>query len=89
MYQLKYAINLEKVLKYIPKEDQNKIRAFLDTLNGIKNPFSILKKMQGDGDLYKYRVGNYRMVCKVHKKELIILIVDIADRKHIYKRIKR
>lgn len=88
MYQLKYAINLEKVLKYIPKNDQAKIIGFLDVLDGIKNPFSILEKMHGECDFYKYRVGNYRIVCKISKKELIILIVDIADRKHIYKRIK-
>ena len=31
------------------------------------------------------RVGDYRLICQIKDKELIILVVDTAHRKEIYK----
>ncbi len=44
-----------------------------------------IKRLRGDvEDLYRLRVGSYRVIFKKDGKELIILIVRIGHRKEIY-----
>ncbi len=35
--------------------------------------------------LYRYRIGGYRVIYEVFKKEIIVLIVKIATRGDVYK----
>ncbi|MDR1305212.1 MAG: type II toxin-antitoxin system RelE/ParE family toxin [Verrucomicrobiales bacterium] len=34
---------------------------------------------------YRVRVGNYRIIYEVHGAEVLILVLDIGDRKEIYR----
>lgn len=33
---------------------------------------------------WRYRVGNYRLICKIEQDEVIILVVEIGHRSDIY-----
>lgn len=87
IYTLKVECNLEKIFKHIHPKDQQKIKSYLDNLNGIADPFLHARKLQGSTNLYRYRVGNYRILAEINNNELVILIVDIGNRKDIYKKI--
>ncbi|WP_308441640.1 MULTISPECIES: type II toxin-antitoxin system RelE/ParE family toxin [unclassified Methylomonas] len=42
--------------------------------------------MQGNlSSLWRYRVGDYRLLCRILDGELLILIVEIGRRKEIYR----
>lgn len=44
-----------------------------------------IKKLQGDlDDLYRLRVGSYRVIFQKSGRDLVILIVRIGHRKEIY-----
>ena len=52
------------------------------------NPFfgSNIKKLKDDFEgLYRYRVGNYRLFYKIESGLVLIIILDIDDRKDVYK----
>lgn len=53
-----------------------------------KNPEALknnIKRLQGDiRDLYRLRVGSYRVIFKKDGEELTILIVRVGHRKEIY-----
>ncbi|WP_083505612.1 type II toxin-antitoxin system RelE family toxin [Gemelliphila asaccharolytica] len=34
---------------------------------------------------WRYRIGNYRLICEIKDKELIILALEFGHRKNIYK----
>jgi len=34
---------------------------------------------------WRYRVGNYRLVCQIYNSELIIIVLEIGHRRDIYK----
>jgi len=36
--------------------------------------------------IWRYRVGNYRILAEIKDDVLIILIIEIADRKEVYKK---
>lgn len=74
---------IKKMDKYIAllllKEMQKK-------LNDIENPRQYGKALTGDKKgLWRYRVGNYRVICNIKDGQLIILALEIGHRKEIYK----
>ena len=51
----------------------------------IENPESKdVRKLKGT-PYYRMRVGDYRVIFDLQKKELVILILSLGNRKNIYK----
>ncbi len=51
------------------------------------NPFfgKNIKKLKGEfKDVYRYRIGEYRLFYQVSEKQILIFIMDIAKRKDAY-----
>ncbi len=44
-----------------------------------------VKKLSGLDDLYRIRVGDYRIVYQIHDDRLIVLVVRIGHRKDVYR----
>jgi mRNA interferase RelE/StbE len=76
-----------KALEKINKPEQLRIRDFIkSTLTSLDNPRSTGKALQGNlKGLWRYRVGNYRLVCQLKDNELTVMVIDIGHRKDIYK----
>ncbi|MBK0347428.1 type II toxin-antitoxin system RelE/ParE family toxin [Aerococcaceae bacterium zg-ZJ1578] len=54
-------------------------------LDGLTNPRQIGKALTGQyKGLWRYRVGNYRIICDIVDDELIILALEVGHRKDIY-----
>ena len=54
-------------------------------LDGTDNRFASGKALTGDKvGLWRYRVGNYRLISKIDKGKLVILLVEIGHRSNIY-----
>jgi mRNA interferase RelE/StbE len=44
------------------------------------------KKLVGDKNLWRVRVGDYRILYEIHDKRLLVLVVRVAHRKDVYRR---
>ena len=86
MYKLKFLGKALNDLKNIDKAHQKIIKEKLLIL--ARNPEVLknnIKKLSREkNDYYRLRVGNYRIIFKKEKKELIIIILRIGYRKEIY-----
>ena len=84
-WTIKFTKKAQKQIKTLDKAIQSQIKkAILSKL--MISPSIFLKPLSGDmAQLYKFRVGNYRLICKKNNKELIIIIVEVGHRKEIYK----
>lgn len=74
----------EKQLRKLPVQVRNRIMDFLKTLEGPSNPYARAKKLVGLENRWRYRVGDYRIVCEIHDGELLVLVIDIGHRRDIY-----
>ena len=64
----------------------NKIKTYVYPQLRI-NPFfgKNIKKLKGDfKDVYRYRIGEYRLFYQVAEKQILIFIMDIVKRKDAY-----
>jgi mRNA interferase RelE/StbE len=78
-----------KAAKAVDKLDntsQNRIKSFLRRLKVQQNPRHQGKALTGKyKGLWRYRVGDYRLICKIQDNEVTILVLNIGHRKKIYK----
>ena len=64
----------------------NKIKTYVYPQLRI-NPFfgTNIKKLKGEfKDVYRYRIGEYRLFYSVDEKQILIFIMDIVKRKDAY-----
>ena len=84
LYNEKARKQLKKMDKRISYMLAQRLKSMLD---GIENPRSIGKALTGQyKGLWRYRVGNYRIICNIIDNELVILAIEIGHRKEIYKK---
>jgi mRNA interferase RelE/StbE len=53
-----------------------------------ENPFfgTNIKKLKGEyKDVYRYRIGNYRLFYKISEETVIVFVLDLEARKDAYK----
>ena len=62
-------------------------RFLFERLAHIENPRSIGEALKGSelGDLWKYRVGDYRIIASIEDKLVRILVVRIGNRREVYR----
>jgi mRNA interferase RelE/StbE len=83
-YSIRISSSAEKSLKLIPKNDQKRIVATI--LKLVTEPFPEgYKKLSGYNDIYRIRIGNYRVIYSVDQKIITIIILKIGHRKDIYR----
>jgi mRNA interferase RelE/StbE len=63
------------------------LKFLYERVANLENPRSLGQALQGSvfGSLWRYRVGDYRIVCEIRDKELIVVVVRIGHRREIYR----
>ena len=76
-----------KQLSKLDKPVQQLIRAWIRKyLKNTEDPRLYGKPLTGNlQGLWRYRVGDYRLVCRIHDAIVTIYIVEVGHRKEIYK----
>lgn len=77
-----------KDLEKMDKPIARRITAFLrQRVSMVDNPRSIGEPLKSSqGELWRYRVGDYRIVCEIQDSETCILVVRVAKRDEAYNR---
>jgi len=78
----------EKELDKLDRQQAKRILEFLfERVAHLDDPRSIGEALKGERfkTLWKYRVGDYRIISSIEDKVTRILVVKIGDRKEIYR----
>ena len=53
----------------------------------LDDPRGIGQALQGSrlGEFWKYRVGDYRLICKIEDDRLVVLVLRVGNRREIYR----
>lgn len=58
-----------------------------DRIEGCKNPRHFGEPLKGDlASLWRYRVGDYRIICEIQDERLVVLALAVGHRREIYSR---
>lgn len=87
-YEIVWLKSAHKQLEKLPKKDRSKITVHIDDIHN--NPEILdFKKLAGFKNLYRIRVGDYRIILSVNKIKKLIIIAYIGHRKDVYDSLKR
>lgn len=86
MYEIIYTAKALKSLKKIDKTQALFILNWIEkNLMGCSNPRVKGKEIKGDLADWRYRVGDYRLLCNISDVNITIEVINIGHRKDIYK----
>ena len=75
-----------KELRKLDKQAQSEIlKYFRERISSDEDPRRFGKPLSRDKvGLWRYRVGNYRIICTIEDDKLIVLVLRIGHRKDVY-----
>jgi mRNA interferase RelE/StbE len=87
MYRVEFTSSALKDLKKLDPHITLLIVAWISkNLDQCDNPRLYGKGLSSDKKgIWRYRIGDYRLLCQIFDERLIILVVDVGHRKEIYK----
>ncbi len=86
-YTVVYSKQSIKDLKKLNRSIAVFIKSWIEkNLVGCENPRIHGKALKGNlATLWRYRIGDYRLVCDIRDNECIILAVAIGHRREVYR----
>ncbi len=81
-YQILIRKHAKKFIDALPKNEKRRI---VEALRRLPDQGDI-KRLQGYGDLFRLRVGSYRIIYSVDGEKLLIIVIDAGSRGQIYNR---
>lgn len=83
-YQIKFSTGASKQFRKLPLDIQKRIQTKIDELI-IKPRPNRVKKLQGENNLYRIRVGDYRVVYEIEDDILLIVVIRVKHRSEVYR----
>ena len=87
-WKIELSAQVDRELRKLDPQQSKRILKFLhERLAPLDNPRSIGQALQGSklGEFWKYRVGDYRLVCKIEGQQLLILVLRVGHRREVYR----
>lgn len=87
-YNVELSETADEELSKLDAQHSRRILKFLhERVAKLDDPRSIGEALHGSrlGEFWKYRVGDYRLICKIEDDRLIVLVLRVGHRKEIYR----
>ena len=86
-WRIDFTRNADKAMRKLDKGVAARVFDELDEIAKLEDPRSRGKALTGNlAGVWRYRVGDYRILCDINDGRLVILVVDVAHRREVYKR---
>lgn len=87
VWTIEYTQTAREQLRKLDKPIARRLLDYMDeNVAQSANPRDLGKAMTGSlGDFWRYRVGDYRVVCDIQDDVLRVLVVQLGNRKNIYR----
>ena len=83
-YELEISRSAEKQLQKLPREDQQRIVTAILPLAENPRPRGC-RKLTGYSDVFRIRVGRYRVLYSLSSSRLVIIVLKIGHRRDVYR----
>lgn len=85
-YKVIFTDKAKKQFKKLDKHVSSLLVGWIEkNLEGCTNPRQHGKSLVGDkSGQWRYRIGDYRLICEIHDEEITILVLEAGHRREIY-----
>ena len=80
-----FSANALQQLKKLDKPTSSSIVDYMAEVSKLKNPRDRGKMLVGNLlGFWRYRVGDYRILCRIKDDELVISVVEVGHKREVY-----
>lgn len=83
-YRVEFAPHAARQFRHLPKATQVRLAPVIDALAEDPRPHGV-KTLESTKGLYRLREGDYRVVYQVQDDIVLVTVVDVANRREVYK----
>jgi mRNA interferase RelE/StbE len=86
-WTLEYVRSARKSVEKLDPQTRGRIRNFLEKrVAPLDDPRELGKSLTGPlATFWRYRVGDYRIICDMQDHRLVVLVVEIGHRRDVYR----
>lgn len=87
-WAIDYTDSARRQLRKLDQQTARRIVDFMDErIAGQENPRSTGKALTGPmlGTYWRYRVGDYRVICDMQDHALRVLVIEVGNRRDVYR----
>ncbi len=85
-WRIDFTRNADKAMRKLDKGVAARVFDELDEIAKLEDPRSMGKGLtENKSGLWRYRVGDYRIVADIEDDVLVILVVDVDHRSRVYR----
>ncbi len=86
-WTIEYAETARKQLRKLDKPIARRIVEFMDQrVAPSDDPRETGEALKGPlGDLWRYRVGDFRVLCDIQDRKLTVLVLQVGNRREVYR----
>jgi len=83
-YTVEVETKAAREIRDLPKSDQRRVVAKIETLAANPRPAGSTK-LEGNSNLWRVRVGDYRILYEIRDQKLIVMVVKVGHRRDVYR----
>jgi mRNA interferase RelE/StbE len=83
-YEVQILPKAARQIKVLSVEVRQDISIAIQSLASEPRPIGV-KKLSGEKDIYRVRVGNYRVLYRIVDKVLVVVVVSVGHRREVYR----
>ena len=86
-YRIEVSATAEKQIRGLGRDDQLRVLRAIRALGGEPTPPGS-RKVRGFEDVFRIRVGNYRVLYRIVGRRLVVIILKVGHRREIYRSLR-
>ena len=83
MFSIEFSRKAEKAIEGLPKETSKRIISAIESLQQEPFPRGAIR-LKWESNMYRVRVGDYRVLYEVYTDKKIVLIANVDKRSRVY-----
>jgi mRNA interferase RelE/StbE len=88
VWKIEFQATAIKQLQKMGHSESARVRDFLHSrVKTLGNPRQLGVALQGSRfeHLWRYKVGDYRIICDIQDQRLVVLVIEIGHRREVYR----
>jgi len=83
-YEIEVSATAERQLRKLPRPDQIRVLRAIQALSRDPRPPGC-RKLAGHDDVFRVRIGRYRVLYAIADGRLLVIVLKVGDRKDVYR----
>ena len=83
-YRIEVSATAERQIRKLSRTDQVRVLRVIQALSKDPRPPGC-RKLSGHDDVFRVRIGRYRVLYAIEDPRLVIMVLKVGDRKDVYR----